>query len=418
VDIVEIGLLVLSGVLVVGGGAVAIASGRTDTRDLDEWMEAGLISREQASALRAHRAAALELDRRERAAMALAILGAAACAAGVVLFFAANWSDIPKVVRLFILIAGIVALYGAGFWLLEVRRAYHNVGQGFVFVGAILFGVSLFLVGQMYNVDTHDPFGFLIWAAGALATALFFRSKPAAGLFALALEAWVIHELVDSDEGYETVAFIPLALALYGLALYAAGTAGTPWLERLRLAGAFRVVGFGIAAVMVFALSFRYTHVTTDRRPHDLALWVILVSAGIAVAGGVALVARSRPLPRRLEALLVLAATTLVLLAVFVPEGSREEPFFGQDAKVYPLLFAALVVVVAAGAIVAGSLREELWLASAGVLLGAATILGHFVDTAWNRLPRSAVYLAVGVLALAAAAALARAGPWRKVRLT
>jgi hypothetical protein len=51
------------------------------------------------------------------------------------------------------------------------------------------------------------------------------------------------------------------------------------------------------------------------------------------------------------------------------------------------------------------------------VLLGAATILGHFIDNAWDRLPRSAVYLAAGLLALGAAAALARVR-WREVRVT
>ena len=64
-----------------------------------------------------------------------------------------------------------------------------------------------------------------------------------------------------------------------------------------------------------------------------------------------------------------------------------------------------------AGAIVAGSLLDELWLTSAGVSLGSVAIVGHFIDTTWGRLPRSAVYIGVGLLALAAAAALARIRP-------
>jgi uncharacterized membrane-anchored protein len=58
VGILELGLILLSGVLVVGGGAVAIASARPHARELEDWLAAGLISTEQASTLRAHRAAA------------------------------------------------------------------------------------------------------------------------------------------------------------------------------------------------------------------------------------------------------------------------------------------------------------------------------------------------------------------------
>jgi uncharacterized membrane protein len=416
VDIVDIGLIALSVVLVLGGGGVAIAAARPYHRELDDWRDAGLITAEQATALKARRQETLERERRERGAKALAILGAAACAAGIVLFFAANWGEIPRPLRLLILIAGIAALYSAGFWLLEIRRAYYNVGQGFVFMGAVLFGVSLFLVGQMYNVDSHDPLGFLLWAAGGLATALFFRCKPAAGLFALALEAWIVHELVDYDSGYDEEVFIPYVLALYGLGLYALGTAGAPWLDRFRLAGAFRVVGFAIAAIMVFALSFRYTHLTSDKRPHDLTLWVILVSAAFAAVGAAVLLARPRAPWRRLEAVLAAAATGLVLLAVFVPENTRDRGFFETDARVYPLLFTAVVILAAAGAILAGSLLDELWLSSAGISLGALAIVGHVADNTWDRLPRSAVFLCVGLLALLTAAAFARVGRFRTPR--
>ena len=406
--VVEIGLLPLSAALVVGGGGVALGAARPYGRELDEGVEAGVLTPEQADALRSRRAVALARERRERAAKALGILGAAALGVGVILFFAANWDEISKPLRVAILAAGLVAFYSAGFWLLEARRAYRNVAHGFVFVGAILFGASLFLVGQMYNVETHDPLGFLIWAGGALATALFFRSKPAAGLFVLAFEAWIVHEVVEQDTEFDSLVFIPYVLALYGLALYAVGTAGARWLDRFRLTGALRVVGFGLAALMTFVLSFRYPHLTEGERPEGLPLAIVLVTAAVALAGAAVLAVTATPASRRVEALVLAAATALVLLATFLPE-DPEGDRFAFEAKVYPLLFAALLVIVAAGAIVVGSLRDEMWLTSAGVSVAALAIIGHFLDVAWDRLPRSAVFAAVGALALATAAALERA---------
>ena len=410
-DVVEIGLLALSVLLVIGGGGVGIAATRPAALRLADWREEGLLSAEQADELERRHAAHAALDRRERAAKALGILGAAALGAGVILFFAANWSEIPRALRIAVLLAGLTLFYGAGFYLLEVRRAYRNVGHAAVFVAAILFGASVFLVGQMYHVQAHDPFGFLVWSAGALATALFFRSKPAAGLFVLTFEAWLIHELIDYDDTYQVARFIPFVLALYGLALYAVGTGGGLWLERLALAGAMRVVGFSIAGFMLFVLSFRYVHGAfgDDATPDGVPRAIVIGSAAAALAGA-ALLALRRPRPwSMVESLFVAGATALVLLAAFAPEETGGGEFLG-DAKRYPLLFAALLVVLVAGGVLVGSLNDEAWLANGAISLGALALLAHFLDVAWSRLPRSLVLMAVGLGALVVAAVV----EWRR----
>lgn len=407
-DIVEIGLLALSVVLVIGGGGVAIAVARHPDVDFDRLVAEGVLAAQQADEVRARVAASVAEGRRQRAARAIGILGAAALGAGVILFFAANWSEIARPLRVVILLVGLVFFYTAGFWLLEIRRAFHNVGHGFVFVGAILFGASLFLVGQMYNVQAHDPLGFAIWSAGAFLTTLFFRSKPAAGLTVLTLEAWIIHELFEYDESYDSVVFVPYALALYGLALYGVGRAGGRRLEDYALPGAMRVVGFALAGFMTLLLSFRYFHATDGDRPDGLPLWIVLVSAAFAFLGAAVLLVRVRPRPGwlTLEGVVVAVTAALVLLAVFVPEKPPREDLFEFDAKTYPLLFATLLPIVVAGAIVLGSRLDETWLLSAGVSLGGLAIITHFLDVAWDRLPRSLVFLLIGTLALALAGAL------------
>jgi uncharacterized membrane protein len=408
VDIVEIGLLALSVVLVIGGGGIAIAVARSPALDFDSLVGEGVLTPQQGEELRARVAVSVAESRRQRAARAIGILGASALGAGVILFFAANWSEIARPLRVVILLAGLVLFYTAGFWLLEIRRAFRNVGHGFVFVGAILFGASLFLVGQMYNVQAHDPLGFAIWSAGALVTTLFFRSKPAAGLTVLTLEAWIIHELVEYDENYDTAVFIPFALALYGLALYGVGRAGGRRLEEYALAGAMRVVGFALAGFMTLLLSFRYFYATEGDRPDGLPLWIVLVSAAFAFLGAAALLVRERGRLGwlTLEGVLVAVTAALVLLAVFAPEEPAREDIFDFEANTYPLLFVALLPIVVAGAIVLGSRLDETWLLSAGVSLGGLAIILHFVDITWDRLPRSLVFLLIGALGLALAGAL------------
>ena len=134
----------------------------------------------------------------------------------------------------------------------------------------------------------------------------------------------------------------------------------------------------------------------------------MIVSAAFALLGAAALLVRRglRPSWLALEGVVVAVLAGLVLLAVFVPEEPPREDVFDVDAKAYPLLFVALLPVVVAGAIVLGSHLDETWLISGGVSLGGLAVIAHFLDTAWDRLPRSAVFLLVGALALALAAML------------
>jgi uncharacterized membrane protein len=308
-----------------------------------------------------------------------------------------------------VLLVGLVVLYAVGFVLLESSQRYRNLGHAFVFVGAILFGVSIFLVGQMYNVQAHDPLGFLLWSAGALATTMFFRSVPTAGLFLLALEAWLVHELVDEGGSYGA-RYVPFALLMYGLALYALGTAARPWLDRLALAGAMRVEGFALAGFMIFILSFPYLHLTTELERASvagLAQTIVGATGALALAGGAALVVWAPTPARMLEGFFVCAAAAVTLLAVFVPEHAPGG-YFSDESDRYALLYCALLVVLVAGAVISGALSDEMWLVASAIVLGGLGLFGHFVDPSWDMLPRAAATLAAGVAGVAVATAVDR----------
>ena len=137
--------------------------------------------------------------------------------AGVILFVAANWGEIPRLVRVLVLVAGVVGFHALGWWLREVRASYPVLGHALLLVRSILFGGSVFLVAQMYHVDTHDPLGWLLWALGAAAVGLFVRSAPLATPATLAFGGWIVHELVTIGPEYESYKYLPGVLALYGL---------------------------------------------------------------------------------------------------------------------------------------------------------------------------------------------------------
>ena len=401
-------------VVTLSGGAFVGLTQRGLDREVARWRSDGLISAEQAEAIRSRHGDVIRLERSGRLANIFGILGCVTVALGVILFYAANWAEIPRGVRLFALVSGIGTLYLGGHVLREVKRTHPNVGHALIFLAAMLFGAALFLVDQMYHVQAHDPLAFLWWTLAAAAIGLLVRSAPIIGLALLTFFAWLVYELVDY--GYEEIneLYFPALFGLYALALYALGTGAERWLDRVNAARAMRVIGFSIALLVVFGLSFRFAYEEPGgKRPSGFAL-ALLVGFVVAAAAGIGLIA-ARMRHRRsslVESALLTATGLLFVLIVFKPDVATEvQEGFSRGGKVYPLLFNALLALIVIGAIVLGFLRDEVWLANGGVGYAALLILARFLDfDEWSMLGRGLVFIASGLAVMLLAYVLDR---WR-----
>jgi uncharacterized membrane protein len=344
----------------------------------------------------------------------LGILGALVAGFGVILFFAANWEEISRPLRVLLLLAGIVAFFAAGFLLSEVRGSHPNIGHACIFLGTILYGASIFLVGQMYNVQAHDPLGFLLWSAGALAMAVIVRSGPIAALGLLSFYAWLVHEVVDVSPDGEAIIVLPVFLMLFGVSLYGFGTGAERWLDPLRFARPMRLIGFGLAAAGLFPYTFSEAHEFGDIERAIEIDRVALILACLAVAAAFGVIAlgvlRLRDRPTAIwEALVLLAAIGLGLLTVLQPEVTvGVEGRAADQADLYPILFNLLLGVVAFGAVVVGILGNEVWLANGGAAAVGIDILARLFDPEWSMLERGVVFMIAGAVVLIVAVAFER----------
>jgi uncharacterized membrane protein len=363
--------------------------------DLDAWVCEGLISAEQADAIRRRSASRASSERRDRVVSALAVIGAVVGGLGVILFFAANWDTIPRPARVVLLLATMAGAYAGGYVLRASRPA---VAQALVLVGALTFGASLFLVGQMYHVQAHDPLAFLGWTAAALPTALVTRTRPVAALAILTFGAWMVYEVVDAQDEGGLIEYVPVVAALYGAALYTWGT----WLRDEVFRGSMRALGFLLAAAGAFVFAFRGAVEELGEREALGTLATVGLAALVvaALAGCAVLAARSGRATARFEGGALAALVVLQLAAVLVPERS--------DPIAYPILFNLLLAAVALGAIAVGYANEEIWLVNAGIALVAIDVFARYVDFFWDILPRSLGFLGAGLLLLALAFVLER----------
>ncbi|GEM_PF-5971054 len=127
------------------------------------WEKEGLLSSESADKI-------LKFENIERSSLQvgtslLRVIAAFLVGLGVILLLNRNWNDIPEFIRLIGLIS--VTLY-VQYQGIKSKEGNGEYSGSLLTLGAILFGATIFLVGQMYHLGIHFNLGFLLWALGVI----------------------------------------------------------------------------------------------------------------------------------------------------------------------------------------------------------------------------------------------------------
>lgn len=140
------------------------------TRDLARWVDAGLLSREQADAIIAHEEGRRDTDSRTPIlGEALGYLGAALGLAGGIAWLAGSWEDLGEWTRAGILLGGALLAGVAGAALLRsTNRAAQRLLSVLWFVAVVLF----LWAGAIVAGDVLDASEGRLLAAGAAALAM------------------------------------------------------------------------------------------------------------------------------------------------------------------------------------------------------------------------------------------------------
>lgn len=142
--------------------------------DIGRWLQAGLIDAKTADALKC------DIDANERKSLSfgtiLAMMAALLFGAAILLFVAANWDAIPRLVRVAALFAVILAGYVGGAVL--KMRDHAAIGEALWIVAAAAFGGSIALIGQMYHLTGDEASAIVTWGIGTALAAVVLRSNP------------------------------------------------------------------------------------------------------------------------------------------------------------------------------------------------------------------------------------------------
>jgi hypothetical protein len=277
---------------------------------LERWRVAGLISDDQAAAIRDFEAA----HARPWGLWALAGIGGFAVALGFVALVAANWAALPDGVKLgghgllnLAAAAGVVrALRHGPAWLAELAL--------FVFGALILTGLAL--IGQVFQLTSPLWRPLAIWALLCAPLFLLFgQGKLTALGWGLTLAGAALAFALDFEERWLWLPLlvVPLLIAL-GEASWASGGRAPFW-------AALRWLGLATALGGASALSVIWLGSPIGQENSRADLWRGLLVAGLASAALVAWLHQRGAAPltaHLLSACLVVAA--LAMLAIPVPD--------------------------------------------------------------------------------------------------
>jgi len=400
-------------------------------QEMAQWRAEGLVDESLAGRILARYPEAAE---RNWSRIIFSAIGAVLVGLGVILFFAYNWQQLPKAVKLVLVFSALLAAHGGALAIARRTDANRGLVEGLHVLGTMLFGAGIWLVAQIYHIDEHYPNAFLVWSLGALALAwtmpsiaqallalflvtfwagvevLQFRS-PMHGAPALVVAcvlplAWLrrspvllfwtlaVLYLVTAFTaiGTHSNVLLPLLFVL-GAAGLVAGTAA-PATSFPRAAGPLRTLGLLVVLGCSFLLSFKDAFGLLRRvdfsRPEAV---IYLGAACTALAGAIVLLVRARRAGLDAYRYWELALLGLGLVIVLT------SGFFGYARGVgWPvvLVFNVIMLGFAALFILEGSEQLRAKMVGAGCLLFALVAFGRYADLFTSLLVRAAVFVALG----------------------
>lgn len=140
---------------------------------LEHWEKEGHLTKKKAEELRE----SLPEADSNHAIRIFSALGAVLVGLGVILFVASNWSSITPFFKVIILMIAMLATGGVGYYYTYEKKMYERTGLALLFINVFVFGASIFLIGQIYNLPLNFWWGMLLWFLGAAFFAYVLESK-------------------------------------------------------------------------------------------------------------------------------------------------------------------------------------------------------------------------------------------------
>jgi uncharacterized membrane protein len=363
---------------------------------IQKWLDEGMINPTQAEKMRADIEEYKTEHRSKKQIIAFSTIGAILIGIGAILFVASNWEKIGDTIRILLLSGSTIIIHYAGYRLKYENQKYPRLGSSLLFLSALFFGASLFLIAQIYNINANNSTLVLIWLFGVFPLIYGYRSTAVAGLCSLLFYLW-IGLLYSERNSFSELLNITDLYLISGIAIYFTGTLHELSAKVKDAAPIFKFMGLQAVLVALFI----YTFGSWESKSKEI------ISAIYAFLGILFLaVLLSKPLRLKLAGfqtdMSVVAISFLMAGITLITTNTQvsEEAYMGF----FNLVFLGLLVLL----LYAGYSTEDIGIINTAMFWFIPLIIARYFDFFWDLLPRSFFFIIGGLVLLTISIVLER----------
>ena len=370
-----------------------------DDKQIQKWLKEGTITKKQADKMLADETDSKKETQSNRMITSVSTIGAILLGVGALLFISSNWEKMSNLLKIAILVVATFGSYFVGYLFKYQKKNLPKVGASLFFLGALLFGASIMLIAQMYNINANSHTLVLIWLLGILPLIYAFESVPIAGLAAFLFLLWIglfqYRTLSWGSSG--DMIKLPLLYLVSGILLF--GIGGMHYIsERLKgVARTYRIAGLKVAMISLFLLTFKFYTGVYDGFNYWSKMeissqftigFVIFALLAILIMVINLFFNLTRSQVNYLENAMPLGLVALALIFYF----------FTPVNNLYTILFNLVFAAIIFALLWEGYQREDMTLVNMGMGWLAALVVFRYYDFFWDLLPRSLFFMVGGLI--------------------
>ena len=355
---------------------------------IQKWLDEGTIDHTQARKMRADLAEYKRERRSKKQIVAFSTIGAILIGIGAILFVASNWEKIGNTVKVLLLVGSTVGVHYAGYHLKYEKQKYSRAGSALIFLSALLFGASLFLIAQIYNINANNSTLVLIWILGVFPLVYGYLSAPIAGLCSLLFYLWIGLLYGEMTDFSKLINIWDLYL-ISGIGIYFIGTLHE-LVEKVKHAAIpFKFMGLQAALFALFTHTFRLWEYRVEKIVPVLYAFLGILFLAVLL---------SRPLREKLTSfqtdasmsIIALLMAGITLTTIYVP----------ASEKTYMVLFNIIFLGLLTFLLYAGYSTEDIGIINTAMFWFIVLIFARYFDFFWELLPRSLFFMFGGLVLL------------------